>query len=234
MASQVQLSPPRQPYNLKLDPERRRLIFGMTGKGKTYWARFLDRAWVRKGWQVLIIDQDQRYVNTKKGETYAEKPDKSLVNHPWDITKTGRLHPTAPVQIFHPEIPGWQDPKFLKLSEEVLERGNIVYHLDDMFGVVEGYHIPLVLRKLWTSGRKNNIPIQALIQSARGFDRIIIKQSEDIDIFFMQMASEREYLAKELGHSDLMKAAPEFAHWAYVQGQDTISLVGALPPHEVR
>lgn len=207
---------------------------GMTGKGKTVWARYLDRAWYKAGWQILITDQDEKYVDEEKGEHYAAKPEEATVASPWNITQSGRLHPTARVQLFSPEIPGWQDPRYLKLQEEVFERGNIVEHIDDMYGVVEGYHIPVILRKLWTSGRKKNIAIQALIQSARGFDKIIMRQSEDIDVFFMQDADEREYLAHVLGHSGLSKAAPEFMHWAYVQGQDTISLVGALPPHEVR
>lgn len=230
----VQLSPPRQPHNIKLNPKRRRLIFGMTGKGKTVWVRFLDRAWYRAGWQILVVDQDEKYVDEDKGEQYAKKPEEATVASPWDITKAGRLHPTARVQIFHPQIPGWRDPAFLKLMEEVFDRGNIVIHFDDLYGVIEGYHIPIILRKLWTSGRKKSIAIQALIQSVYGFDKIISRQSEDIDVFFLQDANEREELAKVLGHPELSKAAPEFAHWAYVQGQDTITLVGALPKHEVR
>ncbi len=230
----ITLSPPRQPHRFKLNPRRRRLIFGMTGMGKTYWARYLDRAWYRAGWQILIIDQDARYVDEERGEHYASKPEEATVASPWDITRTGKLHPTARVQIFHPEIPGWKDERFLMLMGEVFQRGNIVLHFDDMYGVVEGYHIPVILRKLWTSGRKLNIAIEALIQSARGFDKIIMRQSEDIDVFFMQDADEREYLAHALGHSKLREAAPKFAHWSYVQGEIDVALVGALPEHEVR
>lgn len=234
MDTQIKLSTPRQPHRFKLNPRRRRLIFGMTGKGKTVWARYLDRAWFRGGWQILIIDQDEKYVDEEKGEHYATKPDETSVAAPWNITDTGKLHPRARVQIFHPAIPGWKDERFLALMEEVFRRGWIVLHLDDLYGVIEGYHIPVILRKLWTSGRKKNIAIQALIQSARGFDKIIIRQSEDIDVFFMQDRDEREYLAHSLGHSKLLEAAPEFCHWAYVQGEEVVRLVGALPKNEVR
>ena len=126
------------------------------------------------------------------------------------------------------------DPRFIDLMSEVFDRGNIVLHIDDMYGVIEGYHIPTILRKLWTSGRKKNIAIQALIQSARGFDKIIMRQSEDIDVFYMQDADEREYLAHSLGHTDLAKAAPKFAHWSHTQGDLVVRLVGALPEYEVR
>lgn len=230
----LRLSPPVQQSKIRLNSRHRYFVVGKTNTGKTVFARYLDRAWVAARWPLVIIDQDQKFVDEEKGEHYAEKPEAATVEAPWNITSTGKLEPRAPVMIFHPDLPAWSDEKFLQLMQEVFERGFIVLHFDDLFGVADGQHTPLIIRKLWTSGRKKQIPIIALVQRPVDIAKVIMNQAENFFIFLMLDPDDRERMALFLGDPKVKHPPPLYSHWELLAGETEARLVGPLPRHEVR
>ncbi len=99
---QPQTTPPRQKQTYELKAGERSIIFGMTGSGKSHFAKFLDRAWFKqydprepeRFWPILIYDPDWGWFRGTRF-TYAEQPELSTVESPWNITPAGKLHPTG-------------------------------------------------------------------------------------------------------------------------------------------
>lgn len=229
----VTLSPPIQPASMPLKPDERTFILGMTGSGKSAMGYYIDRQWYRAGWLVLIIDQDEALLI--EGGSYAERPEDATVEHPWDITATGHLHPTARVQIFAPTLPGWDDGKFLALLQECYERGNMVIHFDEMFGVVDIHHLPLIISLLWARGRKRKIVLIALSQRPVDIPKIIKSQAEVKMVFLLIDPDDRESAAKMVGDPRIETTIlKKWWHWYWRVGMTQAQLRGPLPAREVK
>lgn len=241
---QPRTSPPRRQQSYDLKAGERTVIFGMTGFGKSQFAKFLDRAWFKqydprepeRFWPILIYDPDEGWFKGTRF-SYAEKPELSTVESPWNITATGKLHPAARVQIFHPTLPGWQDHRFLRLEEETLERGSIVKHYDELYGLVDEHHIPVEVGKNWTSGRKFDITTHAISQQPAGLPMPIITQTEHKFSFFIEGKRHRqrvaELFADERVEEELM-TLPKFWHLYKKVGVPGWVKVGPLPRSEIR
>lgn len=228
----VALSTPIQPARMPLKPDERTFIGGMTGSGKSRMAMYIDRKWYAAGWMILIVDQDEAWLQEEM--IYAEKPELATVEHPWDITATGHLHPTARVQIFVPLLPAWEDPKFLALMEECWNHKNMVIHFDELFGVVDNQHAPTIIKKLWAGGRKRHIVIIALSQRPVDIPKIISSQAEVKMCFLMLDPDDRERMAKIIGDPRIeTKILPDYWHWYWRKGMRQAELRGPLPKREV-
>lgn len=228
----VALSTPIQPAKMPLKPDERTFIVGMTGSGKSVMGRYIDRQWYRAGWTVLIVDQDEAWMI--EGMTYAEKPEDATIEHPWPITDAGRLHPTARVQIFVPLLPAWDDDKFLALMTECFNRGNLVIHFDELFGVVDNQHIPTIIKKLWAGGRKRHIVIIALSQRPTDIPRVIMNQAEVKMVFLLLDPDDRERMARMVGDPQIADVVlPKWWHWYWRVGMVHAEKRGPLPKREV-
>lgn len=241
---QPQTTPPRQRQNYDLKAGERSLITGMTGWGKSAFAKFLDRAWFKQWnpeeperfWPILIYDPDEGWFEGTRF-TYAERPELATVESPWNITGTARLHPTARVQIFHPTLPGWQDNRFLHLEEECLERGRLVKHYDELYGLVDEHHIPIEVGKGWTSGRKFEITTHAISQRPAGLPMPIITQSEHKFSFFLEGQRDRERVADIFADKQVeqvLASLPKYWHIYKQVGVPGWVKVGPLPRSEIR
>ena len=229
----VALSTPIQPARMPLKPDERTFIVGMTGSGKSVMARYIDRLWARAGWQVLIIDQDDAW--EIEGMTHAEKPEDATVEHPWNITRSGRLHPTARVQIFIPLLPGWDDSKFLILMEECFNRGNIVLHFDELYGVIDNQHVPTVIRKLWSGGRKRHVVILALTQRPVDIPKVVVNQAEVKMMFLLLDPDDRDRMANIIGDPQVAREQlPRYWHWYWRVGMTKAEKRGPLPQRDVK
>ena len=228
----VALSTPIQPARMPLKSDQRTFMVGMTGSGKSRMAMYLDRQWARAGWQVLIIDQDEAW--EIEGMSYAEKPEDASVEHPWDITQAGHLHPTARVQIFVPMLPAWQDERFLALMEECFRRGGLVLHFDELYGVVDNQHAPLIIRKLWTGGRKRHVVIMALTQRPVDIPKVIMNQAEVKMVFLLLDEDDRKRMAGMVGDPRIENTIlPDYWHWYWHKGMRQAEKRGPLPKREV-
>ena len=229
----VALSTPIQPARMPLKPDERTFIVGMTGSGKSVMGRYIDRLWARAGWQVLIIDQDEAW--EIEGMTHAEKPEESSVEHPWNITQSGHLHPTARVQIFVPLLPAWLDEKFLKLMEECFNRGNIILHFDELYGVIDNQHVPVVIRKLWTGGRKRHVVILALTQRPVDIPKVVVNQAEVKMTFLLLDPDDRDRMASITGDPRIARELlPRYWHWYWRVGMTSAEKRGPLPQRDVK
>ncbi len=227
----VQLSTPIQPARMVLRPDERTYIAGMTGSGKSVMGRYLDRKWYQAAWTILIIDQDESW--EIEGMTYAARPEEATVEHPLNITESGHLDPIARVQIFVPLLPAWDDLKFITLMGEVWERGGLVLHFDEIFGVVDNAHIPLIIKKLWAGGRKRKIVIIALSQRPADIPKIITSQAEVKIVFLILDPDDRERLAKMVGDPRIEhEVLPDYWHWYWRKGMRQAEKRGPLPKRE--
>lgn len=228
----VELSKPIIAAKMPLMPNERTFIGGMTGSGKSRMGMYIDGKWVSAGWTLLIIDQDESWIND--GMEYAEKPEDASVAHPFDITESGHLHPTAKVQIFVPLIPAWDDPRFIALMEEVWQRGTIILHFDELFGVVDSSHMPTIMKKLWAGGRKRHIVIIAISQRPVDIPKIITSQAEVKLCFLMLDPDDLERMAKMMFTPRIeVEILPDFWHWYWRKGMRQAEKRGPLPAREV-
>jgi hypothetical protein len=234
------LSRPVRLQKLALKPDEVWAIAGKRGTGKSYFGRYLLRGWYGAGtperfWPILIIDQDQKWLKHARGKVgFAEKPELSTVEQPWNITATGRLEPRARVMIFEPEIPAWQDERFLVLMQEVFHYENIILYFDELFGVVENQHAPVIVRKLWTSGRKKNIAIIACFQRPVDIPKVVLNQADNFAVFHLADPADREKLAGIMGEPQVNREIDYYWHWEKLASERRARLVGPLPESEVR
>ncbi len=232
---------PRRRIELELIPGERWEFFGMTGFGKSQFAKYLDRAWFNAGakeayWPILIFDQDHGWFKGTDYD-YAKKPELATVEQPWDITKTGVLHETARVQIFHPAMPGWRDERFLSLCEQCLARGNMVLHFDELYGLVDANHIPQEVGKLWTSGRKFGITIHAISQRPADLPMVIITQSEHKIAFYIEGPADRARIAELFADKAVYEEIARLEKYWHLYKKTGVPgwvKVGPLPQSEVR
>jgi len=219
----------RTPFELR--PDERWAILGKTGTGKSQLAMFLDRRWIAAGWLVLIVDPKHRYLNLSKGETYAEGPEDASVVHPLRIN--GKLREDARVQIYLPTLPAKRDPVLDALFYQVIDRGSVVVHIDDLSGVADAHTIMDGLGALWTQGRAAEIPVIALIQKPLNVPRDIFSQSENIVVFRMTDARDRAEAAKILSAPELTAPIPKYVWWYRREEMDSFVKMAPLPPSEI-
>ena len=222
---------PLRREQLQLHSDWRVLVLGKTGSGKSVYARWMLRAWDEKRWPILIVDQERRYTRDTGG--YAEQPQDASVDHPWRLARPHWDQEQARVVVYEPDIPGWTDEGLAKLLAWTLTKENTVVYFDDLSGLVDAQHLPLWLTRLWTVGRKANVPIIAAAQRPSNIPRVATNQVEVVVVFRL---TDEDDLKRAVslcgGDKRVAQPLPKFLHWVYNEGDDEARLMAPIPVSE--
>ncbi len=159
-------------FHLTLRKGERWFIVGKTGSGKSVFARYILRQWMRSHWPILIIDPKHGY------DQFAEEPEAATLERPWR-----GWDETAPVCIYQPTMPARHDPDLDALLFMVLEHGNIVVEIEDTYGMMNAQSAPEGYMALITQGRAKGVSVLTLSQRPIGVPDVAMSQADHIVIF---------------------------------------------------
>lgn len=218
----------------RLRPDESWAIIGKKGSGKSIFARWIDYQYFRANWPIVIVDPKRRYVDAALGDTYATDPAKSTIAQPFRLMD-GVFNPDARVQIYLPTFPAMKDPVFDRLCFAIMERGGVVFHIEDMTQVANENVTPVGLQTLMTDGRAAEIVMLLLGQRPVGIPRNMMDQAENFVFFRMPDIDDRTRASKILGDKRVEQIIlPKRYFWYLHEGDDYPTKFSPLPLREIR
>lgn len=218
----------------RLRPDERWAIIGKSGSGKSIFARWIDYQYFLAHWPIVIVDPKKRYVDAALGDSYSTDPAKSTVSSPYRITD-GHFNPDARVQIYLPTFPAINDPVLNKLFFQLLERGGVVLHIEDMSQVANESKSPMGLTALMTDGRAAEVVMLMCAQRPVGIPRNMIDQAENFVFFRMPDIDDRTRASKILGDKRVERTIlPKRYFWYLHEGDDFPTKFAPLPYAQVQ
>lgn len=179
----------RQP--IKLNSHDRWFFVGRTGSGKSFLIKYLAGIYVRAGGRVAIVDGpdhgwcDKQHPPATKGEGTVLCP---------RVVK--RFAPNLRVQMYQPSVPGYADEGLMRFVEDIFNEKNTLIIFDEIFGILDPNHQPVIITQVWTQGRKHNVPAWAASQRPSRVPEVIMSQADNWGIFQLLNEQDKKKIAE--------------------------------------
>lgn len=201
---------------MRLDGERRILIVGKTGSGKSFLARHLLKQMEAAGYRIVIIDPKVDWQGSKKKGTWQDygKPP-GTVDHPVLITDF-KFHPEWRVMIIHPVV--WSDHlgAFLK---DTLYEGDTVDYFDEGTQLVNANFVPVDFATVVSQGRSKGTALWYGTQRSVGIPVLIKEQSNIRILMRVDGQDDRKVMGPYMNAEDCPELVttklPERYFWVY-------------------
>lgn len=168
---------------LHLEANKRLTLVGMTGSGKTYFAR----PFVSGVSRLVVLDP--------KGEIALERDKWGLVD--WEdrngyrrLARGGNARVLAPAPVTDKDWEG--------VLWKVYELGNVVCYIDELYGVGPSQG-SAGLRALYTRGRTRGIGVIGCTQRPRWVPLYVFSEANAILLFRLQLFEDRRHMAQIIG-----------------------------------
>jgi DNA helicase HerA-like ATPase len=170
-------------------------IAGMTGSGKT----FLAEQYLNGFNNVIVLD-------TKGFFNWESSPDPIPVfNYLADLTKFGEGK-----AIYRPDFTELNEEFYNKFLQWIYLRRNTIVVIDELMEVAPNPRAyPLYLKGILTRGRQLNVACWCLTQRPKDIPMIAMSEATHFFIFRLQLAEDRERIAKIIGYTEVMENAGE-------------------------
>lgn len=183
-------------------PDKRTVIVGSTGSGKTFTACWLlsSRDWHVRPWYILDF----------KGDTLIADIEAQ------DIDVTARP-PTKPGLYRVPLIPNVTDDALRQFMWRVWENENAGIYTD------EGYMIPRrdpAFSALLTQGRSKRIELITLVQRPVWCDKFVFSEANHYYIMKLQLESDRKYVSEYLDGTPINRLPKYHSYWYNADEQE--------------
>lgn len=167
-------------------------MVGKTGSGKSYFAEKLLREYFRKGWNVVIIDIENK-IDTF---TPYRKQEHATLSKP---VKYDPKRGIARATYYVPSLPGYRDETLEQLYQDCLQTSYTVVFHDEIVGIATANQYPLGLLQLYSQGRKKNVAGIVLTQRPVDVPRMIVTQASLVACFRLTDQDDRKIMSKKLG-----------------------------------
>lgn len=200
------MSSPRLP-----GPDKRHLIIGRTGSGKTHMALF----------QLSLRDFDERpwIIMNSKGDENID-----AIQGTQELSLTSAIPEEPGLYIIRP-LPDHDDTLLEDFLWRVWRRGGVGLYLD------EGYMIPKTskaFRAILTQGRSKQIPVITNTQRPVFLDRFAISESDFVQVFHIVDERDKKTIQSYVP-VNLDNRLDEFHSYYYDIGRDDLTELGPAP-----
>lgn len=221
---------------MRLAGDRRLLIVGKTGSGKSFLARYLLKQMEAAGYRVVIVDPkidwmvEKREDGTRVQRPYSEAKGKrpGTVDNPVLIIDF-KFHPEYRVMIIHPVE--WSDAlgDFLR---DILHEGNTIIYFDEGTQLVSANFVPIDFNIIESQGRSRDVGVWYGTQRSVRIPLLVKDQASIIILMRVTSLQDRQvlgpYMNAEAYPALVEEPLPPRYFWMYDDETDQTTLYAPL------
>lgn len=201
---EIELATANNTPPIEIGADERIAIIGATGSGKTVLARYLLSFTLR----AIVVDPKH---------SFELEGFKGLRRRPF-LSPAKEFH-----YLYRPRMA--EDKKLAEFLAYFWDTGDTIIYIDELSTLAEGYKMSIdVLSEIARTGRERNVGLWVTMQRPRFVPKLFLTESEQLFIFALRNAEDRQYVAGYAGE-EVREPIDKFNFWYVSAHEDKIKLL---------